>query len=259
MDLFKAEFTSLSVDYFDSISSTSQFLKHKAKTQLKPSLCVADIQTNGYGQRSSNWESDQGSITFSLLLPVSYSIDQMYGFSQLLALSVKDSLELYSDQEYKVKWPNDVYMGESKVAGVLVEVVSQTNNLCWLVIGVGVNTGGFNRQFDEYSAKGVPLNKKNNRHALTVQLAQGLIDTVNKYHPKVWSTKKDAWRDSDFFSLHETVCLKHESFDIGYYLGVSDSGSLLIQDAKDETSKGTIEITAGQVSVRKIKDRLWIG
>ncbi|WP_029933701.1 biotin--[acetyl-CoA-carboxylase] ligase [Thiomicrospira pelophila] len=256
MDLYKAGFTSLHVDYFDSISSTSQFLKQKAKSQLEPSLCVADIQTQGYGQRSSNWESDQESITFSLLLPVIYPIDQLYGFSQLLALSVKGSLELYSDQDYKVKWPNDIYMGESKVAGVLVEVVSQTDNLCWLVIGVGVNTGDFNQQFEEYSAKGVPLNKKFNKSSLTTQLAQDLIVAVNNFHPAAWISKKDVWSDSDFFSLYETVCLRHALFDIGYYLGVSDSGSLRIQDVKDDTSKGTIEITAGQVSVRKIKDKL---
>lgn len=256
MDLFKTEFPNLSVYYFGTLSSTSEFLKDKAKESFVPSLCITELQTDGYGQRKTRWESDQESITFSLLVPVRYSIGQLVGFSQLLALSVKNSLAIRTKQNYKVKWPNDIYMGESKVAGLLVETVKTTNDLCWLVIGVGVNTGNFERQFEDYSAKGVPLVNAESKHSMVVPLIQGLLDTVYTYKPAAWLAHKVDWRESDYFQINETVCLKGALFDIGCYLGVSDSGSLLISAFNAEPDQGVVEITSGQVSVRRAKDTL---
>lgn len=256
MDHYQSSFPSLSVDYFDRISSTSRFLKQKAKRTLEPSLCVADIQTNGYGQRASSWQSDDQSITFSLLLPLNYSIDQLLGFSQLLALSINQSLTSYTNIEYTVKWPNDIYLADSKVSGLLVETVKCTSELCWLVIGVGVNTGNFFRKFEDYSAKGVPLIGAQDKRFLTVQLITALVNTVENYDPSIWLTKKRIWNSLDYFKLNETVSLKGGPFELAYYLGVSDSGSVLIGALNNEQEQPIVEITSGQVSVRKARDKM---
>lgn len=254
MDQYQSSFPFLSVDYLHRISSTSSFLKQKAKSTLEPSLCVTDIQTNGYGQRSSSWQSDDQSITFSLLLPINHSIDQLLGFSQLLALSINKSLTSYTKKEYKVKWPNDIYLADSKVSGLLVETVKCTSESCWLVIGVGVNTGSFHREFEDYSAKGVPLIGSQDKKFLTVQLITDLVDTVEKYDPSIWLTKKQIWNSLDYFKLNETVSLKGGPFELGYYLGISDSGSLLIGALDNEQEQNIVEITSGQVSVRTVRD-----
>ncbi|MBE0493197.1 MAG: biotin--[acetyl-CoA-carboxylase] ligase [Thiomicrospira sp.] len=255
MELFKVGFPNLSVDFFGSIPSTNQFLKYKAKSTLIPSLCIADIQTNGYGQRESHWESDQQSITFSLLLPINCPINQLQGFSQLLALRVKQSLAINTGHDYKVKWPNDIYMDDSKVAGLLVEVVNRTDHLCWLVIGLGVNTGSFEHQFSDYCAKGVPLSEGQNKYDLTFKLVQALLETADSYQPEKWVSDKSNWNNSDYFQIGELVNLKGWSFDKGLYLGVSDSGSLLIKTINNVSDQGTVELTSGMVSLRK-KDRL---
>lgn len=256
MGTYKDQFNNLSVDHFGEIQSTSKFLKLKAKSLLEPSLCVADVQTEGYGQRGSHWVSDQSSITFSLLLPVNYSIDQMIGFSQLLALNIKQTLESYTEHDYKVKWPNDIYLSNSKVAGTLVEVVSQSDNVCWVVIGVGINIGNFNYQFDDYFAQGVRLSEGCDKHALTSQLVSGLLAVVSQFTPSTWLSSKQIWLNADYFMLRETVRLKTQPFDFAYYLGLSDTAGLLVEPIGADPVRDFVEITAGQVSIRKVKDGL---
>ena len=253
MDRSSLSFPGLYIDYFDSIPSTSQFLKNTAKLSLEPRLCITDLQTSGYGQRQANWESDQNSITFSLLLPVQYALNQLAGFSQLLAISIKGSLASHTKHDYRLKWPNDIYMSDSKVAGLLVEVVKNQDNLCWLVIGVGINIGSFEREFLDYSAKGIPLTTMQDKNDLIEKLINGLLNTIRTYRPEVWLNSISAWNNSDYFELNEIVRLKGWCCELGSYLGLSGSGGVLIGTQNNENRPAIFELTSGQVSIRKIE------
>jgi BirA family transcriptional regulator, biotin operon repressor / biotin---[acetyl-CoA-carboxylase] ligase len=124
--------------FFDSIESTNSYLAefpHSKRTQL----CITREQTSGKGQHGREWASQKdGSILFSIRK--SFSIDtNLNGLSLVIGMAIIKSIEAECQlRGLKIKWPNDVYYGNKKLAGILTE-----NNIHkrsqYVVIGVGVN------------------------------------------------------------------------------------------------------------------------
>ena len=103
-------------------------------------VVVASVQTNGKGQRGSQWFSQQyKSLTFSVLLKPSFLLP-IYAFdlSICVALALTDSLNKLRSG-FKIKWPNDIYFQDKKIAGVLIE--NQMSQFVYqnAVVGIGLN------------------------------------------------------------------------------------------------------------------------
>jgi len=128
----------LDCHFFDSIDSTNSFLAnfpYKTKTQL----CITREQTKGIGQHGRDWLSQKdGSIIFSLRK--SFAEDtNVNGLSLVVGMAIIKSIEVECQlNSLKIKWPNDVYFGDKKLAGILMEN-SFYKGRQYVVIGVGVN------------------------------------------------------------------------------------------------------------------------
>lgn len=105
-------------------------------------LVTADHQTAGRGQRGTSWESAPGmNLLFALgLRPETLRADEQFRLSQLTALAVADALGLYLPAEcIAVKWPNDIYVGDKKICGILIEHDLCGTRIAATRIGIGVN------------------------------------------------------------------------------------------------------------------------
>ncbi len=123
---------------FDSIESTSSFLTeipYSKRTQL----CIAREQTKGKGQHGRHWASQKdGSILFSLRKCFSENTN-LNGLSLVIGMAIIKSIEAECQlRDLKIKWPNDVYFGNKKLAGILMENIIHKGNQ-YVVIGVGFN------------------------------------------------------------------------------------------------------------------------
>ncbi|MBQ7985409.1 MAG: biotin--[Bacteroidales bacterium] len=98
-------------------------------------------QTGGRGQGSNVWESEKGkNISFSLLLrPQFIAPSDQYILTQMASLGVYSSLVKYVPQGVKIKWPNDVYVGQKKICGMLIQNKIIGNELSAVYIGIGLN------------------------------------------------------------------------------------------------------------------------
>lgn len=105
-------------------------------------LFGADRQTAGRGRRGSRWETADGALTFSLIVPQSY-VRELMPFR--VALAVADAVRDVGVQDAMVKWPNDVLVGGQKIAGILIEDARQRG----LVVGIGINVSNTARQYPE--------------------------------------------------------------------------------------------------------------
>lgn len=146
----------------DIVDSTNSFLR--GYHPLQPAdiiLVTAEYQTAGRGQQSNAWESERGkNLLFSLLLhPSQLPATQMFVLSEAIALSIRDAINLTMNEAANgdpslnlqplkiqlqtpavtVKWPNDLYVGDSKVAGILIENDIAGQYLSRSIIGCGVN------------------------------------------------------------------------------------------------------------------------
>jgi BirA family biotin operon repressor/biotin-[acetyl-CoA-carboxylase] ligase len=126
----------------DSTASTNFFLKEWAKEQVleEGTVVFANTQTAGRGQTGTFWEAEPGkNITCSLLLyPVFLPVKQHFLLSETVALGVKEILDDYL-KNVSIKWPNDIYFEDRKIAGILIENELSGTEFSQSVIGIGLN------------------------------------------------------------------------------------------------------------------------
>jgi len=129
---------------YDCLSSTNIFLKEKvaAETQREGLVIQAENQTGGRGYGTNVWESEKGkNLLFSFYLKPDFltATNQFY-LSMAVSLTLINVLEQISEIDgFWIKWPNDIYFKNSKIAGILVENSVQGNTISDSIIGVGIN------------------------------------------------------------------------------------------------------------------------
>lgn len=107
-------------------------------------VVVAENQTAGRGQRGNSWEAEPGmNLTFSLLLePEHIPARRQFAISRAVALAITDCLSHWlrnSADDIAIKWPNDIYVGDRKICGILIENSLQGDRICRSIVGVGLN------------------------------------------------------------------------------------------------------------------------
>ena len=122
--------------------STSKALKTISENAYLPSgsIVYADFQTAGRGQRGNAWESEAGkNLTFSILYhPLNIPANMPFVISEMISLSVKYTLDKIIT-DITVKWPNDIYYKDKKIAGILIENTIQQKKVAQSIIGIGIN------------------------------------------------------------------------------------------------------------------------
>ena len=137
------------IKYFECISTDStnlevvrRFDEMTDADRARYGLFVAsaDFQSAGRGQRGNSWESAEGSnLLFSILFfPQSVSVTHQFRLSQAMALAVCNSLNKLKDG-FKIKWPNDIYYGEKKISGTIIETTWRGSMVDRCILGVGIN------------------------------------------------------------------------------------------------------------------------
>ena len=121
----------------DSLPSTSDLCIRFAEAGEPEGLAVmARRQTAGRGSRGQHWESPVGNLYLSVLLRPDEPAARLGRWSWLAASILRDAL---GGGDIRLKWPNDLMLGEAKLAGVLVDSASDGSRIDWLVIGFGAN------------------------------------------------------------------------------------------------------------------------
>jgi len=127
---------------FESLDSTNNYATSllSGNNVEEGTVILAEGQLRGRGQRDNSWESENGEnlllsiVLFPSFLPVKYQ----FLISKVVALGVCDVLSLYVEN-VSIKWPNDIYVGEKKIAGILIENFLSGVTINSSVIGIGVN------------------------------------------------------------------------------------------------------------------------
>lgn len=131
----------------DSIGSTNTYLRelNGGDPAYDYEVAVADFQTAGRGQKGNTWESEQGkNLLFSILAhPKGIKVQEQFYISEAIALAVSDAVIAAAGPEYaagfSVKWSNDIYYKDCKMAGILIENTLQGSSILDTVVGVGLD------------------------------------------------------------------------------------------------------------------------
>ena|ERR1051326_412392 len=137
-------FTGRKIIELDRVASTNSYAMELLREMEMPEGTVvrAREQFSGRGQRGSAWESEAGkNITTSFIFRPSFiGATQQFMMSKVVALGVSDVVRHYvKSVAVKIKWPNDIYGGDKKIAGLLIENVIQQQSITACVAGIGLN------------------------------------------------------------------------------------------------------------------------
>ena len=137
--------------HFKTLNSTTTFLKCSRHLYRNFTFVSCDYQTDGHGRFGRAWLSNKGeNLTFSLLINDIDLIKKYSSLSICSAVSVFKVLKSYGLNELSIKWPNDVYVFDKKICGILLEGCSLNNQMTDIIVGIGINV---NQQefFGEYN------------------------------------------------------------------------------------------------------------
>lgn len=128
---------------FDSISSTNNYaLEMLSKSKPREGTAIStDFQSGGRGQIGKTWESEADkNILVSLIMYPTFIIpEQHFKLTMTIALAISDFIEHTIQKKASVKWPNDIYVGEKKIAGILIQNSLQNKKITTSIIGMGIN------------------------------------------------------------------------------------------------------------------------
>jgi len=128
--------------YYKNLSSTNTYcasLQKKGKLQ-EGTIIHTNFQTAGRGQMGNTWESETDkNLLFSIILyPFSIKAQNQFIISKTISLGICDFLERYLRNIF-IKWPNDIYINNDKIAGILFENSLIQDEIEYAIAGIGLN------------------------------------------------------------------------------------------------------------------------
>ncbi len=209
-------------------------------------FCIAEQQTAGRGRRGRQWFSPMASnIYMSCGFQFEGGVERLCGLSLVAGIACADALASVGVKGLSIKWPNDVWLNEKKLAGILVELRGEPTTGWQVVVGLGLNvwmteeSGGVIDQ--PWSA--LSDYPELTRNELVAKLAECMVVAFDQFREHGFSYFLARWAEYDALKGREVMLLGSEQ--VGVARGVDHSGALLLERA------GSLqEVNAGEVSVR---------
>lgn len=130
----------LGIKWYQTLDSTNSQAARELQQAAEGTVWIADFQSAGRGQRGNKWESKNAeNLTFSILFkPLFLSPAHQFQISQIASLGVRRYL-CSKGLDAKIKWPNDIYIGNKKICGMLIEHSISGDKLAGSIVGIGIN------------------------------------------------------------------------------------------------------------------------
>jgi birA, biotin-[acetyl-CoA-carboxylase] ligase region/BirA biotin operon repressor domain len=238
-----------SVTVLPVIDSTNQYLLDRLNELKSGDSCVAECQQAGRGRRGRKWFSPFGA---NLYLSMYWRLEQgpaaAIGLSLVIGIVLAEVLQSLGAEDVRVKWPNDLYLKDRKLAGILVELTGKTGDAAQIVMGAGINLVMRNVQADEINQGWINLQEAGiaiDRNVLAVQVINELRHSLRIFEQEGLAPFLPRWEKLDNF-VHRPVKLIIGDKEIyGTSRGINEQGALLLEQ------EGVIKPwVGGEISLR---------
>lgn len=220
---------------FDILGSTND----EARNPLykEGDIVIAERQTAGRGQRGHTWESAEGeNITFSLILePTFLPVNEQFLLSEVLALGLVDTLAEYGIAA-KIKWTNDIYVGDCKIVGMLIENSLGCGCMARTIAGIGLNINQieFDPSLPNPTSMALIAGKKFDRDEVLQRLHANIISLYEALRRGEKEMLQSRYRKTMYRRGEEhPFALPDGSIFRGVIRGVRPSGELQIEHSDD--------------------------
>lgn len=202
---------------------------------------VADFQTMGKGTHGRVWKAPKASLLMTVGVPIDYPIVHARGLTLVIGVEVVNVLRRYN-RDVKLKWPNDIWIGGSKVCGISCETAMSVDKRVYVVVGIGINIALDEKEKHLSNTSGyvpgalcqeVPdmesLTKM--RLDLALQLIQNCRKEITEFSSNHLEKVRARWRDIDALNGQKAQFMTPDGkVFIGFIDGVDQYGQLKFTD-----------------------------
>lgn len=244
-----SQITDSSVAVLPVIDSTNQYLLDRLDTLQSGDCCVAEYQQAGRGRRGRKWFSPFGA---NLYLSMYWRLEQgpaaAIGLSLVIGIVLAEVLQSLGADKVRVKWPNDLYLNDRKLAGILVELTGKTGDAAQIVMGAGINLVMRNVQAEDINQGWINLQEAGiaiDRNVLAVQVINELRHSLKIFEQEGLAPFLPRWEKLDNFAHRAVKLIIGDKEVYGTSRGINEQGALLLE--QDGVIKPWV---GGEISLR---------
>lgn len=231
------------------VDSTNQYLLDRLAKLASGDACIAEYQQAGRGRRGRQWISPFGA---NLYLSMFWRLEQgpaaAMGLSLVIGIVMAEVLQRLGAEQVRVKWPNDLYLNDRKLAGILVELTGKTGDAAQLVLGAGINMAMRETNASQIDQRWINLQEAGitiDRNELAAKLLNELRNSLRQFEIDGLAPFISRWRKLDNFIDRPVKLLIGEQQIFGIARGIDQQGALLLEQ------EGVIKpFIGGEISLR---------
>lgn len=231
------------------VDSTNQYLLDRLAELTSGDACIAEYQQAGRGRRGRQWISPFGA---NLYLSMFWRLEQgpaaAMGLSLVIGIVMAEVLQRLGAEQVRVKWPNDLYLNDRKLAGILVELTGKTGDAAQLVLGAGINMAMRETNASQIDQRWINLQEAGitiDRNELAAKLLNELRHSLRQFEIDGLAPFISRWRKLDNFIDRPVKLLIGEQQIFGIARGIDQQGALLLEQ------EGVIKpFIGGEISLR---------
>lgn len=231
--LIRSRITQGNITVLPVIDSTNQYLLDRLNELHSGDACVAEYQQAGRGRRGRKWISPFGS---NLYISMYWRLDQgpaaAIGLSLVIGIVMAEVLRDLGADQVRVKWPNDLYLQDRKLAGILVELTGKTGDAAQIVVGAGVNLMMRKAQAEDISQSWINLQEAGvriDRNMLAIRLVTELRTALKCFEQEGLAPFLSRWEKLDNFINRPVKLIIGEKEIVGISRGIDAQGALLLE------------------------------
>ncbi len=226
-------FTGKILVYLTTCHSTNEYASRLIadSAPIEGTLVITPEQTNGKGQRGASWESETGkNLTFSLILKPSFlALSHQFFLNVISSLAVRDTVAHFLQTEVKVKWPNDIYLNDNKLAGILIQNTIKKDRFGYSIMGIGLNIN----QTIFSDKKAISMKNHTSQEYSVEAVLNNLLSSIESYYLRLRNNELEALNElyiAHLYRVGEEHSYKtaHDTFR-GVLKGIDESGNLKIE------------------------------
>lgn len=235
--------------FFPRIDSTNDFLKYNREEILDCTLVVSTFQTKGRGRRTKEFLSEEGGLYFSFMMRNTMNMQEVSFITSLAAVAVNRALSsLGIDTE--IKWPNDIFLNDKKLCGILTEMVTDMEGYNKIIVGIGINISNvFPEELKEIAISLLKAGHQINEITFLLNLFSQFEFLYNKFVQGDREEALKVLRDKSYLMNKEICFLKDTVEHKGTVVGLEENGNLVVR----LSNKAEIALNSGEVTILKKK------
>lgn len=240
-----------SVDSTNQVASEEIIQRQSDQGNASGIVIISEYQAQGRGRRGKQWISPFASnIYLSIIWDFHNGASALQGLSLSIGVAVKRALTEVGVDAVSLKWPNDIYVNQKKLGGILLEMVGDPAGHCTVIIGIGINVAMPNQSGQaidqQWTDLGVCALEPVSRNRLAALLIEHCFNILVNYEEQGFANYREEWQASDAFKGKQGTVTSVKQSTTGTILGVEDTGALKMQLSNGEV----VSFIGGELSLR---------